>query len=175
MHAIWVQVAVVVVVIKTLRQHGRFGFWPSESGGVRRRCSDACREGAQTHRTGKKKEKINEKKKKEKKKKEKRTHCKPIHRLHGTGSSMPAVSLWVEGRGRSRADHRPHAEIMGGRGEGHARVIYAMWVQAVVVKTSRWRGNLIFRPGRGGGVRGWCLGACREVLKRTGPGKKKEK
>ena len=29
---------------------------------------------------------------------------------------MPAVSLWVEGRGRSRADHRPRAETMGGGG-----------------------------------------------------------
>jgi len=32
MHAIWVQAAIVVV--KTLRQHGHFGFWPSESGGM---------------------------------------------------------------------------------------------------------------------------------------------
>ena len=32
MHAMWVQAAVVVV--KTLRRRGRFGFWPSESGGV---------------------------------------------------------------------------------------------------------------------------------------------
>ena len=62
--------------------------------------------------------------------------------LHGTGSSMPAVSLWVEGHGWS------HAETMGGRGEGHARVMHAMWVEAVVVKTSRWRGNLIFWPGK---------------------------
>jgi len=42
------------------------------------------------------------------------TCYKPIHRLHGTGSLMPAVSLWVEGRGWSRANHRPCAEAMGG-------------------------------------------------------------
>jgi len=32
MHLMWVQVAFVIV--KTLRWHGRFGFWPSKSGGV---------------------------------------------------------------------------------------------------------------------------------------------
>ena len=116
---------------------------------------------------GKKKRKT---KKKEKKKM--RTHCKPIHRLHGTGSSMPAVSLWVEGRGRSRADHSPRAETMGGRGEGHARVMHAMWVEAVIVKTSRWRGNLIFWPGKRGGMRGWCLDVCREGAQTHRTGKK---
>ena len=35
----------------------------------------------------------------------------PIHWPH----AMPAVSLWVEERGRSHANHRPHAETdMGG-------------------------------------------------------------
>ena len=59
-----------------------------------------------------KKERKNEKR--ERKKKEKRTHCEPIHWLHGTDSSMLGVSLWVEGRGRSCADHRPCAETVGG-------------------------------------------------------------
>jgi len=63
---------------------------------------------------GKKKQKKKQKKKKRKEKKEMHTRWKPIHRLHGTGSSMPAVSLWVEGRGQSHADHRPCAEAMGG-------------------------------------------------------------
>jgi len=62
---------------------------------------------------GKKKRK-KEKKKKRKEKKGMWTHCKPIHRLHGTGSSMPVVSLWVKGHGRSHADHRPYAEAVGG-------------------------------------------------------------
>jgi len=65
---------------------------------------------------GKKKTK-NKNKRKEKGKKGMWTHCKPIHWLHGTGSSMPAVSLWVEGHGRLHADHRPCAEAVGG---GHA-------------------------------------------------------
>ena len=62
----------------------------------------------------KRKETRKNEKRKERKKKGKRTHCEPIHQLHATGSSTPAVSLWVEGRGRLRADHRPHAEILGG-------------------------------------------------------------
>jgi len=37
--------------------------------------------------------KTKQKTKKIKEKKETHTHCKPIHRLHGTGSSMPVVSL----------------------------------------------------------------------------------
>jgi len=51
------------------------------------------------HRTGKKEKKKRKKRKKkrERKKKETRTHCKPIHRLHGTGSSMPAVSCELKG------------------------------------------------------------------------------
>ena len=35
---------------------------------------------------------------------------------------------------------------------GDMRVMHAMWVQAVVVKTSRWHGNLIFWQGKGGGT-----------------------
>ena len=50
------------------------------------------------HRTGKKrKEKKEKRKEKEKKKKETQTHCKLIHWLHGTGSSMPAVSCGSKG------------------------------------------------------------------------------
>jgi len=67
--------------------------------------------------------------KRERKKKETRTHWEPIYQLHGTGSSMPAVSLWVEGHGRLRANHRPCAEAVG----GHAWVMHAMWVQVVIV------------------------------------------
>jgi len=52
--------------------------------------------------------------KKRKEKKETRTCYKPIHWLHGTGSSMPVVSLWVEGRGQLHANHRLYAEAMGG-------------------------------------------------------------
>jgi len=43
---------------------------------------------------------------------------------------------------------------------GDMQVMQAIWVQAVIVKTSRWHGNLIFWPGKGGGVQGWYLGAC---------------
>jgi len=44
--------------------------------------------------------------------------------------------------------------------EGHAQVMHAMWVQAVV-KTLQWHGCL---------MQGWCLGACREgaQMHRTG-------
>ena len=52
--------------------------------------------------------------KKRKEKKEMHTCCKPIHRLHSTGSSMPVVSLWVKGHGRLHANHRLCAEAMGG-------------------------------------------------------------
>jgi len=109
---------------------------------------------------------------KSKKKEETWTYWEPIYRLHGTGSSMPAVPPWVEGRGRSCANHRPCAEAMG----GHAWVMHAIWVQVVVVvKTSRWHGNLIFWPGKGGGARGWYLGACREGAQTHRMGKKKKK
>ena len=49
---------------------------------------------------GKKKRKNRKKKTKTKKRKEKkemRTHCKPIHQLHGTGSLMLAVSCGLKG------------------------------------------------------------------------------
>ena len=118
------------------------------------------------HRTGKnEKKKRKMKTEKEKEKKEMGTHCKPIHQLHGTGSSMPAVSLWFEGHGQSRADHRPCAEAVGGGGD--MQVMHTMSVQAVVVvETSRWHGNLIF----------WYSGVCGEGAQthRTG-GKKKTK
>ena len=86
----------------------------------------ACEDGVQVcvervhKRTalGKKKRKKEKKeKRKEKEKKEMQTYCKPIYWLHGTGSLMPAVSLWVKGHGRSCADHRPCVEAVGG---GHA-------------------------------------------------------
>ena len=113
-----------------------------------------------------------EKKKKRKEKKGMWTHCKPIHRLHGTGSSMPVVSLWVKGHGRSHADHRPYAEAVGG---GDIWVMDATWVQAVIVETSCWHRNLSFWPGKGGGAQGWCLGACQEGAQMHGTGKKKRK
>jgi len=69
---------------------------------------------------------------------------------------MPAVSLWVEGHGQLHANHRPCTEAVG----GDMQVMHAMWVQVVVVETLHWHGNLIFWPGKGGGTRGWCLGAC---------------
>jgi len=130
---------------------------------------------ANTQDWEKRKQKTKNKKKqkqktKRKKKKETQTYWEPIYWLHGTGSSMPVVSLWVEGHGWSHADHRPHAEAMG----GHAWVMHAMWVQVViVVKTLRWHGNLIFWPGKGGGAQGWCLGACREGAQMHRTGKKK--
>jgi len=37
----------------------------------------------------------------------------PIYQLHSTGSSMLAVSLWVEECSQLHADHRLHAETMG--------------------------------------------------------------
>jgi len=117
-------------------------------------------------------------KKKRKKKKEKRkekkgmqTYCKPIHWLHGTGNSMPVVSLWVEGHGQSCANHRPCTEAVGG---GDMQVMHATWVQAVVVETLYWHGNLIFWPGKGGGTRGWYLGACQEGAQMHRTGKKKK-
>ena len=166
MHAMWVQV--VVIVIKTLRWRGRFSFWPSESGGARRRCSDACQEGVQTHRTGDKKRKDKQKNERERKKKKKNGLTVSLY--IGFMPPMPVVSLWVEGRQRSRANHRPCAEAVGGT----AQVMHAMWVQAVVVETSRWRGNLIFWPGKCGAMRGWCLGACRECAQMHRTGKKKK-
>jgi len=45
----------------------------------------------------KRKEKMEKKKKKRKEKKETHTHCKPIYQLHGTGSSMPAISCGSKG------------------------------------------------------------------------------
>ena len=51
----------------------------------------------------------------------------------------------------------------------------AMWVQAVIVGTSRWRGSFISWPGKGGSTRGWCLGACREGAQTHRTGKKKRK
>ena len=52
MHTMWVQ---VVVVVKTLRWHGNLIFWPGKDGGTQGWCLDACQEGVQTHRMGKKK------------------------------------------------------------------------------------------------------------------------
>jgi len=51
-----------------------------------------------------------------------------------------------------------HAQKLWG-GRGHAQVMHAMWVQAVVIKTSQWCSSLIFWPGKRGGAQGWCLGA----------------
>jgi len=86
-----------------------------------------CVEGVCKHTgLGKKKTKKKTKNKKQKRKEKKKTRTcwKPIHRLHGTGSSMPVVSLWVEGRGRLRANHRPCAEAVGGHA-GDACNVYS--------------------------------------------------
>jgi len=58
---------------------------------------------------------------------------------------------------------------------GDMRVMHAMCVQAVVVKTPQWHHNFIFWPGKGGGVQGWCLGVCQEGVQTHRTGKKKTK
>jgi len=72
----------------------------------------------------KRKKKKKKKKRTEKGKKKTRTCWKPIHRLHGTGSSMPVVSLWVKGRRRLHANHRLCAEAVGGHA-GDACDVYS--------------------------------------------------
>ena len=127
----WVQAAVVVV--KTLRWRGRFGFWPSESGGAWRRCSDVCREGAQTHRTGKKE-------KKKPKKSEKRTYWFKPPQKHRLPQVLHVSCVCV-------ALARASREARGGgvRGDGIGRVF---------VGTLRWRG-LSGVEGRRRSTRSW--------------------
>ena len=58
---------------------------------------------------------------------------------------------------------------------GHGQMMDTMWVQVVIVETPRWHGSVIFWPGKGGSVRGWCLGACREGAHTHMTGKTKQK
>ena len=100
---------------------------------------------------------MRQKKNKNKKKGEEDIPSEPIHRLHAAASPEPVVSLWVEEGGQLRADHRPRAETV--------RAMHARWVQAVtviiiIVETLRLCGSFGFWPGKGGGARRWCLGAC---------------
>jgi len=112
MHAMWVQA--VIVVVKTLRRRGRFRLLAKRERGRAKTVFGCVSRGCANAQDWEKKKRKNEKKRK-KKEKEKRTHCGPIHRLHATGSSTLADSLWVEGRGRSRVDHRSCAEtVVGG-------------------------------------------------------------
>jgi len=50
-----------------------------------------------------------------------------------------------------------------------------MWVQAVIVETPQWHGSIIFWPGKGGSMQGWCLGACQEGAHMHMTGKTKQK
>ena len=80
----------------------------------------------QTHRTlKKKKEKINEKTKKREKKNEKMKNGLTASLYIGFVPLTPAVSLWVEGRRQSRANHRPRAEAVGETCAGDARDVGA--------------------------------------------------
>ena len=170
MHAMWVQA--VVVVVKTLRWCTGFGFWPSESGP----CKDGvwmCVKGVRK-RTGLGKKKRKTKKKKKKKKKK----CGLTVSLY-IGFMALAVrcrrSLCGSKGVVGRVPTTVRVQKPWGRGEGYARVMHTMWVEVVVVKTSRWRGNLIFWPGKRGGMRGWCLGVCQEGAQTHRTGKKKKK
>ena len=111
------------------------------------------------HRTGKKEKK----KQKNKKQKQKRERKKKKHTL--------AVSLYISFMALAVQCQRSLCGLRGmvscvltigcdQKPWGDMRVMHVMCVQVVVVKTSQWHYNLIFWPGKGGGVQGWCLGVC---------------
>jgi len=100
----------------------------------------------------KRKEKMEKKKKKRKEKKETHTYYKPIHQLHGTGSLMPVVSLWIKGCGQLCANHRPYVEAMGGHAgdacnvgsSGHCQDLVMAWQLDLLARQGWGHARLVF-------------------------------